>query len=219
VSVEIEVKFYVTDIQVIKYRLQVLGARTLQTRTREVNLRFDTTKGKLARSKQVLRLRKDNHTRLTYKGPSRDEGGAHLRQEIEFTVGDFEAAKELLLALGYKVSMIYEKFRTIYKLNQVLIFVDELPFGHFVEIEGSNSEDIHKMSHQLGLTWETRVSKGYSALFERVQKIQSLPFRDMTFANFVGLQITTDTLGVTPADTLSNQADDLEDDSSQSDHI
>jgi adenylate cyclase, class 2 len=209
VSVEIEVKFYVTDITGIKYRLNVLGARLLQPRSSEINLRFDTPKGKLARSKQVLRLRKDNHTRLTFKGPSTDEGGARSRREIEFTVGDFDAAIELLQSLGFKISMIYEKFRAIYRLNQVLVFLDELPFGNFIEIEGSNSQELRNISHQLGLNWETRISKSYSALFERVQKIQSLPFRDMTFANFVGLQITADTLGITAADKLPDNGNEV----------
>ncbi|MFU8772671.1 MAG: class IV adenylate cyclase [Anaerolineales bacterium] len=218
-SVEIEVKFYVKDIEALKYRLQVLGARPRQARTSEINYRFDTSTGRLTRNKQVLRLRKDNHSRLTYKSPSRDEGGALSRQEIEITVSDFDAAVELLQALGYKVSLIYEKFRTIYSLNQVLICVDELPLGHFIEIEGSSSDDIRAMSHRLGLNWETRLSKSYSALFEHVQKIQSLPFRDMTFANFVGLHISADTLGVSPADTISNYADDGNNDSSPSNDI
>jgi adenylate cyclase, class 2 len=204
VSVEIEVKFYVSDLQALKYRLEVLSARSVQPRTNEVNFRFDTPSGKLARSKQVLRLRKDNLARMTYKGPSKDEGGARSRQEIETTVGDFSAATQLLQALGYKVVMIYEKFRTVYRLEHVLVSLDELPYGQFAEIEGSDAEGIRKVSNQLGLNWESRVSKSYSSLFDHLQKVQSLPFRDLTFANFVGLQISADALGVIPADKTSN---------------
>lgn len=203
-SVEIEVKFYVTDIQALKYRLEVLGARLVQARMHEVSLHFDNSKGKLSRSKQVLRLRKDTLARLTYKGPSQDEGGASSRQEIEVTVGDFEASSQLLQALGYKVVLAYEKYRTIYELNDGLVFMDELPYGKFIEIEADNAVNIHNICNKLGLNWEARIPKGYAALFKRLQKVQSLPFRDLTFANFVGLHISTDALGVTPADMRVN---------------
>lgn len=202
-SVEIEVKFYVSDIKNLKYRLEVLGARSVQPRTFEVNLRFDTPSGKLASSKQVLRLRKDKLARITYKGPSKDVDGARSRQEIETTVGDFESTFELLKAIGYKVVMIYEKFRTVYRLDNVLVSLDELPYGQFVEIEAGDTEEIRNVSNKLGLNWELRVSNSYSSLFDRLQRVQSLPFRDLTFANFVGLQISADALGVTPADIVS----------------
>ena len=35
-------------------------------------------------------------------------------QELEFTVGDFDMARAFLQALGYQVSMIYEKYRAGY---------------------------------------------------------------------------------------------------------
>ena len=218
-SVEIEVKFYVTDIQALKYRLEVLRARLVQARMHEVSVHFDTSKGKLSRSKQVLRLRKDNRVRLTYKGPSQDEGGASSRQEIEVTVGDFEATSQLLQALGYKVVLSYEKYRTIYKLDDGLVFMDELPYGKFIEIESDNAEDIHKICNKLGLNWEARIPKGYAALFKRLQKVQSLPFRDLTFANFVGLQISADALGVAPADMVSNNKVDIENNSRNSRYL
>ena len=203
-SVEIEVKFYVTDIQALKYRLEVLGARLIQARMHEVSVHFDTSKGKLSRSKQVLRLRKDTLARLTYKGPSQDEGGASSRQEIEVTVGDFEATNQLIQALGYKVVLAYEKYRAIYRLDNSLVFIDELPYGKFIEIESDNAENIRNICNKLGLNWEVRIPKGYAALFKRLQKVQSLPFRDLTFANFVGLHISADALGVAPADMRVN---------------
>jgi len=112
---ELEVKFYVADLPALEARLKSLGATLVQPRTYEINLRFDTPEGDLTRSYQVLRLRKDTVARVTYKGPSRSQEGVRIRQEYEFTVSDFDAAHKLFLALGYKVALVYEKYRTVYK--------------------------------------------------------------------------------------------------------
>jgi hypothetical protein len=47
---ELEVKFYIRDLDRLKERLIVSGARTTQARMLETNLRFDTTGGDLSRA-------------------------------------------------------------------------------------------------------------------------------------------------------------------------
>ena len=124
---ELEVKFYVKDLASVERRLVALEARLVQPRAHEINLRFDTPAGDLARGLQVLRLRQDTAARLTYKGPAQARDGVRVRQEIEFVVEDFETARAFLEALGYRVSMLYEKFRTVYDIDDVHVTLDELP--------------------------------------------------------------------------------------------
>ena len=107
---EIEVKFYVRGLISTEKLLQELGADQVQARTHEYNLRFDTPDGELTQRDHVLRLRKDSAARVTYKGPGFTLDGVYHRKEIEFAVSDFDAAQTLLEALGYQVSMVYEKF-------------------------------------------------------------------------------------------------------------
>src|SRR3990172_1232689 len=133
---ELEIKLYLNDLPAFRQRLEALGAKLVQLRVHEVNLRFDTPEGSLTRSLQVLRLRQDTAARLTYKGPGEDTGGVRARRELEFTVSDFEAARALLEALGYQVSLMYEKYRTTYDLDGVYVTLDEMPYGDFAEIEG-----------------------------------------------------------------------------------
>ena len=84
---ETEVKFHVNDLKKIEARLLELGARLIQPRTHETNLRFDTANDDLRQDKKVLRLRQDEQARLTFKGPSVErEGGVASRVEIEFAV-------------------------------------------------------------------------------------------------------------------------------------
>ena len=120
---ELEVKFYLDDLPSLEDRLKQLGARLVQKRVYESNLRFDTPDGDLTRSYQVLRLRQDTEARLTYKGPALNQGGVRARREIEFTVSDFKEARALLEALGYIISMIYEKYRATYELDGVLAVI------------------------------------------------------------------------------------------------
>jgi adenylate cyclase class 2 len=123
-----------------------------------------------------------------------------LRQELEFTVSDFDTAKALFEALGYQVYTMYEKYRTTYQLWDVEVDLDEMPTGDFLEIEGHNGESIQRAAQQLGLNWETRILDSYTMLFEHVRGQLGLSFRDLSFENFKGLEISPEILGVMIAD-------------------
>jgi adenylate cyclase class 2 len=197
---ELEVKFYLADQPTLKARLEALGARLVQPRVHETNLRFDTPDGELTRTFQALRLRQDTQARVTYKGPSQTQDGVRLRQEFEFTVSDFATAKSLFEALGYHVSVMYEKYRATYALEETLVTLDEMPYGNFAEIEGPDGESIHAASERLGLDWERRILDSYLVLFDRVCAVLGLTFRDLSFENFEGVRVTQDDLGVRVAD-------------------
>ncbi|MCC6271397.1 MAG: class IV adenylate cyclase, partial [Microbacteriaceae bacterium] len=163
---ETEAKFYVRDLKKVEVRLLELKAHLIQPRVYEVNLRFDFPDGSLRRDFKVLRLRKDTHSKFTFKGPSEErEGGVMSRQEIEFNVADFESAKQFLEALGYIPVVFYEKFRTTFEFKDAHIMLDELPYGEFVEIEGENIQTLHEIADLLGLNWNEMVKAGYHALF------------------------------------------------------
>jgi len=197
---ELEVKFYLANKGNLQKTLKNLGASLVQTRTHEHNLRFDTVEGTLTSNQQVLRLRKDHANHLTYKGPNDVETGVSIRTEIEFSVDNFEKAQNFLEALGYRVSMIYEKYRTVYELSGTLITIDEMPFGDFAEIEGIDRANIENVCNQLGLIWEHRSLESYAVLFEIVKKNLNLSFRDLTFENFAGIKIDASHFALSSAD-------------------
>ena len=186
---EIEVKFYIANLPALEKRLLENGAVLVQARVHETNLRFDTPGRELSNQFRVLRLRQDTQARMTYKSPRDSIGGTRVRQEIEFTVEDFEAAKALLEALGYQVSMAYEKYRTTYDLEDVYVTLDELPYGNFAELEGPHPEAIRAVNARLKLDWEARSPESYTVLFERLRVVYGLQFRDLLFENFVQLQV------------------------------
>jgi adenylate cyclase class 2 len=199
-SQELEIKLYLRDLPALQKRLEILGARLVQPRVHEINLRFDTPSGDLRRSSQVLRLRRDTADRVTYKGPDVELDGVRARREIEYTVDDFESARALFEALGYQVSVIYEKYRATYSLDEVLVTLDQLPYGDFAEIESQDASTIRATANQLGLDWDARINESYVALFERLRKAIEFNFPDLTFENFSGMEISLAGLGLHPAD-------------------
>jgi adenylate cyclase, class 2 len=196
---ETEVKFCVHNLAGVKERLRVLTTHLIQKRIYEVNLRFDTSKGNLMRAGRVLRLRKDDLVRLTYKDNSQQIEGALTRREIEFVVNDFDSAKQFIQALGYEVVFIYEKFRTTFKYKGAQIMLDELPYGNFVEIEGK-LKSLRPIAGDLHLDWDKAIPASYHALFERICKKRGLMFRDLTFENFKKIKVS-------PKDMMIEYAD------------
>ena len=200
-DVEIEVKFYVYNLPAIQQKLIEMGGTLIQARCLETNLRFDTPDHSLSHDRRVLRLRHDTENILTVKGAAEGGKSVSIRQEIEVLVDDFDTTRHLLEALGYQVYMIYEKYRAVYRLDQVLVTLDELPYGSFIEIEGPDAAAIQQAAKQLGLRWQNRVTVSYLYLFELLQKSQpALSGRNLTFADLQGVRITPDEYGVHPAD-------------------
>jgi adenylate cyclase class 2 len=197
---EIEVKYYVSNLEKVENRIHTLGVNLIQPRTFEYNILFDTPDGKLTESLQILRLRRDSRVRLTYKGPGRIVDGVHSRPEIEFTVSNFDHAKDFLEALNYQVKMVYEKYRAVYDLDGVHITLDELPYGNFIEIEGPDAARIKNVSSKIRLKWDERIVVSYSRLFQVVCTNLDMTIDNLTFSNFTYFEVTPDILGIRPAD-------------------
>jgi adenylate cyclase class 2 len=177
-----------------------LGANLVQPRVHETNLRFDTPDGDLTRAKRVLRLRQDEQARMTYKGPAQSGREVSVRQEIEFSVSNFGAAQRMLEALGYQVSVAYEKYRRTYDLDELHITLDEMPFGDFAEIEGPDAPKIQAAAEKLALDWDRRVMISYLELFGRTRETLLLQGRDLFFSTFEGIRVGPEHLQLEFAD-------------------
>lgn len=197
---EIEVKFYLSDLPAFEQKLQRMGAVQAHPRVHEVNLRFDLPDGSLSKAGRVLRLRQDSHSYYTFKGPSEVSQGVNARREVELDVPDFDEAKAFLEALGYQVTVMYEKYRTGYHFQGVLITLDEMPFGTLCELEGPDPETIHTAADALGLDWEERSTASYLQLFETLKGLMGLTARNLSFAELDGMSFSASDLGLHPAD-------------------
>jgi adenylate cyclase, class 2 len=185
---EIEIKFYIPDIDSIRDRIRSLGAE-LKSSGFETNIRFDDDAQRLTQGKKLLRLRQDTRSRLTFKSPP-DDADAEFKifRELEVGVSDFRTMIAILEELGFHPRQVYEKRRETYFFCQTEICLDTLPYGHFLEIEGEK-EDIRKAADAIGLNWGKRITANYLSMFASLKKQLNLSFEDVTFENFKGMEI------------------------------
>ena len=179
---ELEVKFAVRSVEDVLPRIYSLEAACEQQTQFESNIRWDDPEGTLTNNHQVLRLRNNGGTAvLTYKAENKNDKRLADREEIETVVTNYENTRLILERLGYQVVFIYDKFRSIYRLNDTGIFADHTPIGDFIEIEGPDEEAIRRSAELLGLDWEERIERGYRALFAEWKQRTAFPGRDMIF--------------------------------------
>lgn len=197
---EIEAKFLISNLPALLVKIRNLGAMELRPRMLEVNLRFDTHDRKLSDRAQVLRLRQDDQAILTFKSPGEIVDGVISRTELEVVVSDFQSTRAILEALGFQVFMTYEKYRQNFQLNGLVASVDEMPYGNFIELEGSSPEHVRATAALLGLGWDKRINLSYTALLGLYNQNTGHTFRDLSFEAFAGIDIRPEQLGLAYAD-------------------
>ena len=188
-NLEVEVKFYLTDMMHTRKMLLEVGA-IFDEKSLEINNRFEDDHGSLIKRGALLRLRQtDTRTLLTYKGkvpnPASD---CKVYEEREVTVSDFEEMTGILRSIGYRPVQRYEKIRETCRLGDTLICLDQMPYGSFMEIEGDPAM-IRKTAEKLGFGWKNRILANYLAIFEALKDKYNLEFNDVTFDNFRNVTI------------------------------
>lgn len=98
------------------------------------------TGGILTEKRAILRVRKtQSGTILTFKQRIQNEFDIKQQIEHETEISNAEELTKIIESLGFEKKLVYEKRRKIWHFRQVEIVLDELPFGEFMEIEGSIS--------------------------------------------------------------------------------
>ncbi|MFZ0241451.1 MAG: class IV adenylate cyclase [Desulfobacterales bacterium] len=190
---EIEVKFYVQDAEVLKRQFVAAGA-VGRGRVFETNHCFDDDNARLTKSAALLRLRQDDRARLTLKTPPQcSDPRFKTYREDEVVVSDFDTMTRILEGLGFRRRQVYEKWRETFAMEDALLCIDTLPFGNFIEIEGAG-EAIIRLAARLGFDWEQRILTNYLAIFDRIKRRFNLPFDDVTFRNFESVSIDIEPL-------------------------
>jgi len=191
VSIEHEAKFRLGDCRDMEPRLRKLGR--LRTPWHfESNTVYDRD-GELAASGRLLRLRRALTSTLTFKEPAPDPGtsGVKSRIERESDTADPRAMDSILRGLGYAPRLRYEKFRSVWELPQGLVFLDILPFGHFLEIE-ARPDCIGTIAQEMGLDPGHAMDKSYHSLHQSWRRQQGLPpLEDFVFDEAEHHRLTT----------------------------
>lgn len=179
---ETEVKLAVPSAEAARELLLRAGFAALHERAFESNEVFDTPDGELLLSRRLLRLRDfRGEAILTFKGPP--EPGPHkVRPEFETVVESAPICRQILHALGYRLTFRYEKFRTTLQRSSEPghAVLDETPVGTFLELEGPPGW-IDSTAAELGFSPSSYILLSYGSLYREYCKRAGIPPTHMVF--------------------------------------
>lgn len=136
-AIEIEKKYRLTDAkrEMILDNLREIGAEFVGEDFEENNIYGG---GILSEQTAVLRIRKTQDKNiLTYKRRIENDLAIKQQTEYETAVENVDELEKIVESLGLIKMLVYEKRRKTWRFRTVEIVLDELPFGQFMEIEGS----------------------------------------------------------------------------------
>ncbi|HEX7192294.1 MAG TPA: class IV adenylate cyclase, partial [Thermoanaerobaculia bacterium] len=152
--------------------LQDIGASRLYPETFEDNIVLDR-RGELKTKGALLRVRKfGKYSLITYKGPMSIDGGIKSREEVQTGVESFELAIELLDALGFKPVFRYQKFREVWRIQDVEVVLDRTPIGEYFEIEGP-VDMIRTIAGELGMNFDQAIRLTYADLYRQARRTRA----------------------------------------------
>lgn len=179
---EIESKFPIADRAKLHWKILSLHPEVLADEIYELNLLLDRTVNPLEDDFQRLRLRlQGTVVTLTYKRSLKKEDGVAYREEIETEVEDFENMKLILERLGYHTHFVYEKYRSVFKLDDCVLMLDDTPIGTYLEIESASLGQIKQMAQRLEVDPDAAMATGYHQLFMEWKAAVGADMRDMLF--------------------------------------
>ena len=136
-SIEIEKKYRLNPERraSLKSELEASGAEFVG---REFEENTIYSNDHLRDTASILRIRKtDKRSILTFKRRIDNQFDVKQQIEHETEVADADAMISIIAELGLKPVLVYEKHRDTWNFRSVEIVIDELPFGDYIEIEGS----------------------------------------------------------------------------------
>ena len=176
---EIEIKLPFDSPAAARESILQLSATEYLPRCFEDNIVLDLKTRSLENAHSVLRLRRSgDEATLTLKSPVPGPALHKVRDEHEITVSDFDEALSILGALGFTPRWRYQKYRTVFRLGELVLCLDETPLGCYVELEGP-PEAIDRAAARLGFDPAHYVRESYAELWARETARRGSPLTDM----------------------------------------
>lgn len=186
-SVECERKYMGVDFAAVRAALKAHGA-LYEGAHLETNTVWDTAERSLRPCGTLLRLRTQcwfgprdaqgsldrvAHV-LTLKTTPSEEQGCKIREENEVVVDNVTTMEAILTGLGYSITARYEKVREVWLLHETELALDTLPFGEYMEVEGT-IETIDAVARIVGIDTAEQSTLSYHRLHQEWRAQHDLP--------------------------------------------
>lgn len=143
----------------------------------EITKRYDNDKEALTKKNIYIRTRSGFKNVLTIK----EKTTANLnfnkyfeRKTLEIEVEDLEKLEYALKIFGLKPILRMEKYRMVWKVNDIIFNIDELPFGIYLEIRGDNLP-IEKILKLFNFQENQIIADTYWDIFKDLQNKNNYP--------------------------------------------
>jgi adenylate cyclase class 2 len=152
---------------------QILGILNSKELNEFIN-RYKSTPKKWVRLRKTIEKKENKEikekTTLTIKHILKDnESNIQQMQETEIEVNSFEETNELLEGLGFSYRSYQEKRREKFILNEHEIDIDTWPkLSPYIEIEGSDKNDIENILNTLGYSFEDTISCTVDEVYKKI---------------------------------------------------
>jgi UDP-N-acetylglucosamine enolpyruvyl transferase/adenylate cyclase class IV len=182
---EIEAKWLDINIDEIRQRLRTLGAELVTPQRTMRRSNWDYPNRSLAKKGGWVRVR-DEGDKITLSYKQTNEDSLHGTQEVNVSIGDFDAACSFLNAIGLKQKSYQETRRESWVLDGVEIELDEWPWvPPFIELEAPSEVDLKSVAGKLQLDMPQAhygsVEKAYQAVYDI--SMDELVFAEITFSD------------------------------------
>ncbi|KZK84722.1 CYTH domain protein [Pseudovibrio sp. Ad13] len=173
---EVERKYAVADLEVIRSQLEARGAVPFTLGNTEQDIFYDLADRRLANNNQqhVLRVMRPSGRALWIsKGPGPDKC-------ISMDMADADQTNAMILSLGFEEVERLEKKRDIYFLGKFHVTLDELPDrGRFVELAimtddadmlSQHEQEIGELADSFNLSSNALQTQSYRAMQQALKK-------------------------------------------------
>lgn len=149
--IEVEIKVPINDKSIIIEGLKKIGFSFEKT-VQQKDHYFQHPLRNFAKTDEALRVRiTSDGSLLDYKGPKLDKI-TKTREEIELSIQDPDKLIQILEKIGFKLVLIVEKSREIYKSGRITASLDSVKnLGNYLELEilSKEKENIEKSRNEL----------------------------------------------------------------------
>jgi adenylate cyclase class 2 len=164
---EIEAKFLHMNHDEVRKVLQGIGAERMQPMRLMRRNNFDFPDHRLQKQRNGWVRVRNEGDKITVSYKELGERTIHGMKEVCVTVDNYEAATQLLEALGLTSNAYQETRRESWQLGDVQIELDEWPWlDPFIEIEGPSEQAVRDAAKKMSLDYTSATFGSVEAIYQ-----------------------------------------------------
>lgn len=168
---EIEAKWIVSDLDIIRNKLSELKANLDQPERLMRRKPFDFPDNRLEKVGGWVRVR-DEGDKITLAYKQLNDRSLHGTKEVSVEVSDFNNTCQILEAVGLEAKSYQETKRETWHYKNCEITLDTWPWiPSVVEIEAESEEAVQLVASALGFTWAEALHGSIENVYQKYYKV------------------------------------------------